>query len=108
MYTDHKLNELDLLHPDGDGGGGVKDCAQGSPFYYWPRLLPSSESMAANIAREARVPHPQLAGERRGTDDLLLAALELVDVPGGKYNLAIEELGLGRRDPDQEVRGERD
>ena len=64
--------------------------------------------MAADVAREARETHPQLAGEGRGADDLLLAALELVDVPGGEDNLAVKELGLGRRDPDQEIGREGD
>ena len=63
----------------------------------------SSQSLAADVAREAREAHPQLAGEGRGTDDLLLAALELVDVPSGEDELAVEELGLGRCHPDEEV-----
>ena len=64
--------------------------------------------MAADVAWEAREAQPQLAGEGRGADDVLLAALQLVDVPGGEDELAVEELGLGRRGPDQEVRGEGD
>ena len=64
--------------------------------------------MAADVAWEARKAQPQLAGEGRGADNLVLAALELVDVPGGEDELAVEELGLGRRGPDQEVRGKGD
>jgi hypothetical protein len=51
--------------------------------------LASSKSMATNITREARVAQPKLTGKGRGPDNLLLAALELVDVPGGENNLAV-------------------
>ncbi len=64
--------------------------------------------MAADVTREARETHPQLAAEGRGADNLLLAALELVDVPGGEDELAVEEFGVGRRNPDQEIGGEGD
>lgn len=59
------------------------------------QYLTSSEGMATDVAREARVAHPQLAAKRRGADNLLLAALELVDVPGCEDDLSVEELGLG-------------
>lgn len=64
--------------------------------------------MAADVAWEAREAQPQLAREGRGADNVLLAALELVDVPGGEDELAVKKLGLGRRRPNQEVGGEGD
>ncbi len=72
-------------------------CPGASWTSRYPRLhlLLSSQSMTANITRKAREAQPQLAGERRGADNLLLAALELVDVPGSEDELAVEELGLG-------------
>ena len=85
-----------------------KTCPGASYAARYPMPQLASQRMAADVAWEAREAQPQLAGEGRGADDVLLAALELVDVPGGEDELAVEELGLGRRGPDQEVRGKGD
>lgn len=66
------------------------------------------ERHPSNVPWESLVAQPQLttAGTLGGTHNLLLARLELVDVPLGEDDFTSKEVRLGGRSPDEEVRGE--
>lgn len=68
-----------------------------------PRQRPTSHK-----PRKPLIPDPKLPRPGRTTEDLLLARLELIDVPRGEDDLVSEELCLGRGDPDEEVSREGD
>lgn len=60
-------------------------------------------SLAPNVYREPWQAQPELTGSRSPTYNLLLLALELLDIPGGKGDFAVEEPSLGQRNPHEEI-----
>lgn len=70
--------------------------------------LSTWQRVARDKSWEALETKPELASPRWSTDDLLLAGLELLNVPGGKHELALQEASLGGSEPDEEVGWKRD
>lgn len=72
-------------------------------------LLSTRQRVAPDESWEPLEAQPEFARPRSSIpDDLLLAGLELLDVPGGKHELAVQEACFGGSEPDEEVGRERD
>jgi hypothetical protein len=54
------------------------------------------------------VAEPELTSSRRATDNLLLATLELINVPSGEDDLVFKKLCFGGGNPDKEIGRKRD
>lgn len=72
------------------------------------RLLSAGQRLASHKSWESLVAKPELASSRRSTDNLLLATLELINVPSGEDDLVLEQLCFGGGKPHKEVGGKRD
>ena len=72
------------------------------------RLLGARQRLASHESREPLKAEPELTTSRRAADNLLLATLELINVPSGEDNLVLEKLRFGGGNPDEEVGGKRD
>jgi len=54
------------------------------------------------------VAEPELTSSRRATDNLLLATLELINIPRGEDDLVFEKFCFGGDNPYEEIGGKRD
>jgi hypothetical protein len=54
------------------------------------------------------VAEPELTSSGRATDNLVLASLELINVPSREDDLVLKEFSFGGDNPDEEVGGKRD
>lgn len=72
------------------------------------RLLGAWQRLASHKSWESLVAKPELASSRRTTDNLLLANLELINVPSGEDDLVLEKLCFGGDNPYKEIGGKRD
>lgn len=87
-----------------------------SPFSLgWQRLIQGTncllgawQRLATHISWESLVAEPELTSSRWATDNLLLASLELINVPSGEDDLVFKKVCFGGDNPDKEIGGKRD
>ena len=72
------------------------------------RLLGAWQRLPPHKSWESLVAEPELTSSRRTTDNLLLATLELINVPSGEDDLAFEKFCFGGGNPDKEIGRKRD
>jgi|SRR3954451_5627832 hypothetical protein len=95
----HLLNQRVRVH---------RPAWDGDFSYRTERLLGAWQSLATHESWESLVAEPELTSSRRATDNLVLASLELINVPSREDNLVLKEFSFGGDNPDEEVGGKRD
>lgn len=72
------------------------------------RLLSAWQRLASHKSWKSLVAEPEPTSSRRATDNLLLASLELINVPGSEDYLVFKEFCIDGYNPDKEVGGKGD
>lgn len=72
------------------------------------RLLGTWQSLTTYESWESLVAEPELTSSWRATENLVLASLELIDVPRREDDLVLKEFSFGGDNPDEEVGRKRD